>query len=70
MYVPSYLLAAVRAAELHHHIRNSFGDRWLTKRAAGRALRVIMEPGAKIDLSQFSKLDSNIFLKDMTGYPV
>jgi hypothetical protein len=67
MYVPSYLLAAVRAAELDHHIRNAFGDRWWTERGAGRALRAIMEPGAKIDLSQFSKLDSNIFLKDITG---
>jgi hypothetical protein len=67
MYVPSYLLAAVRAAELDHHIRNAFGDRWWTERGAGRALRAIMEPGANIDLSQFSKLDSNIFLKDITG---
>jgi hypothetical protein len=67
MYVPSYLLAAVRAAELDHHIRNAFGDRWWTERGAGRALRTIMEPGAKIDLSTFSKLDSNIFLKDITG---
>ena len=67
MYVPSYLLAAVRAAELDHHIRNAFGDRWWTERGAGRALRAIMEPGAKIDLSQFSKLASNIFLKDITG---
>jgi oligoendopeptidase F len=67
MYVPSYLLAAVRAAELDHHIRNAFGDRWWTERGAGRALRAIMKTGAKIDLSQFSKLDSNIFLKDITG---
>jgi hypothetical protein len=53
MYVPSYLLAAVRAAELDHHMRNAFGDRWCTERGAGRALRAIMEPGANIDLSQF-----------------
>ena len=63
MYVPSYLLAAVRAAELDHHMQNTFGDKWWTERGAGRALRAIMEPGTKVDLSQFSKLDSNIFLK-------
>jgi hypothetical protein len=34
---------------------------------AGRALRAIMEPGANIDLSQFSKLDSNVFVKEITG---
>ncbi len=65
MYVPSYLLAAVRAAELDHHMQNSFGDKWWTEREAGSALRAIMEPGAKVDLSEFSKLDSNIFLKDI-----
>ena len=27
-----------------------------------------MEPGANIDLSQFSKLDSNVFVKEITGY--
>jgi hypothetical protein len=65
MYVPSYLLAAVRAAELDHHMQNTFGDKWWTERGAGRVLRAIMEPGTKVDLSQFSKLDSNIFLKDI-----
>jgi hypothetical protein len=63
MYVPSYLLAAVRAAELDHYMQNTFGNKWWTERGAGRALRAIMEPGTKVDLSQFSKLDSNIFLK-------
>jgi len=65
MYVPSYLLAAVRAAELDHHMQNTFGDKWWIERGAGRALRAIMKPGANVDLSQFSKLDSNIFLKDI-----
>jgi Peptidase family M3 len=65
MYVPSYLLAAVRAAELDHHMQNTFGDKWWTESGAGRALRAIMESGAKVDLSEFSKLDSNVFLKDV-----
>jgi len=42
------------------------GHRRWTERGSGRALRAIMEPGAKIHLSQFSKLNSNIFLKDIT----
>jgi hypothetical protein len=67
MYVPSYMLAAVRAAELDHYMQNKFGDKWWTEIGAGRALRAIMEPGANIDLSQFSKLDSNVFVKEITG---
>jgi hypothetical protein len=67
MYVPSYMLAAVRAAELDHYMQNNFGDKWWTEIGAGRALRAIMEPGANIDLSQFSKLDSNVFVKEITG---
>jgi hypothetical protein len=65
MYVPSYILAAVRAAESDHYMQNNFGDKWWTEIGAGRALRAIMEPGANIDLSQFSKLDSNVFVKDI-----
>ena len=48
-------------------MRNTFGDKWWTEAGAGRALRAIMKPGAKIDLSQFSKLDSNVFVKEITG---
>lgn len=57
MYVPSYLLALVRAAELDNHIRNSHGDRWWKEKEAGKELRDMMKPGAKIDLSVFSNLD-------------
>jgi len=66
MYVPSYLLAAVRAAELEIHIRNKYGNKWWKEKQAGKDLREIMEPGAKIDLSIFSKLDSNTFLQEIT----
>ena len=60
-------LLPVRAAELDHYMQNNFGDKWWTEIGAGRALRAIMEPGANIDLSQFSKLDSNVFVKEITG---
>jgi hypothetical protein len=65
MYVPSYVLAAVRAAELDLHMRNNFGDKWWMEVAAGRELRAIMEPGAKLDLQKFSKLDSNVFVNEI-----
>jgi hypothetical protein len=65
MYVPSYLLAAVRAAELDMYARNKYGDKWWKEKEAGKDFREIMKPGAKIDLSIFSNLDSNMFLKEI-----
>ena len=66
MYVPSYLLAAVRAAELEIYVRNKHGDKWWKEKQAGKDLREIMKPGAKIDVSIFSKLDSSIFFQEIT----
>jgi hypothetical protein len=65
IYVPSYLLAAVRAAELDMYARNKYGDKWWKEKEAGIDFREIMKPGAKIDLSTFSNLDSNTFLKEI-----
>jgi oligoendopeptidase F len=67
MYVPSYLLAAVRAAELDHHLQGRFGEEWWTQVDAGKYLREIMEPGAKIDLRRFSRLDSQLFMSEITA---
>ena len=65
MYVPSYLLAAVRAKELDIYLQNKFGENWWTDENAGKHLREIMKPGAKIDLERFSKLDSRLFIKEI-----
>ena len=66
MYVPSYLLAAVRASELDMYLRNKFGDKWWREKESGRSLVEIMKQGAAIDLSIFSRLDSNLFLNEIT----
>ena len=66
MYVPSYLLAAVRAAELKTYMKNRFGEKWWMEKESGRNLRDIMKSGASIDLSIFSNLDSSIFVKEIT----
>lgn len=66
VYVPSYLLAAVRAKELDVHMQNRYGDKWWTVREAGRELRDIMKPGTKIDLSLFSELNSTYFMNEIT----
>ena len=66
MYVPSYLIAAVRAAELDTYMKNRFVGIWWKEKEAGKDLREIMKPWAEIDLAIFSKLDSNILLKEIT----
>jgi len=66
MYVPSYLLAAVRAAELDQHLEGRFGEEWWTRIEAGSYIREIMGPGAKMDLSRFSRLDSSLFMSEIT----
>jgi hypothetical protein len=66
MYVPIYLIAAVRAAEFEHHVQDRFGNKWWTQVEAGKYIREIMEPGAAIELSKFSKLDSSLFMNKIT----
>ena len=67
MYVPSYMLAAVRAAELENHLQDRFGDRWWDESEAGNYLREIMAPGASIKVTQFSKMDPSVFMKEITA---
>lgn len=65
MYVPSYLVAAIRAAELDNQLQNAFGEGWWTQAEAGRYLRGIMSQGAKINLNAFSKLDPRYFMEEI-----
>ena len=65
MYVPSYLVAAVRAFELERYIMAKFGETWWKEKEAGTELRKIMNPGAKLDLAVFSRLDTISYLKEL-----
>lgn len=65
MYVPSYLVAAVRAFELEKYVIGKFGGKWWKEREAGEELRKIMNPGAKLDISIFSSLDTVGYLKEL-----
>lgn len=67
MYVPSYMLAAVRAAELERHLQGRFGEEWWTQAEAGAYLRQIMAPGASIKLGEFSRMDPSAFMKEITA---
>ncbi len=65
LYSPSYLIAAVRKAELIRKLKNRFGEDWWDSPKTGDYLRDIMKPGANIALDLFSRLDTAPFLKPL-----
>lgn len=67
MYVPSYMIAAIRAAELERYLTNRFGEKWWNEPTAGKRVREIMAKGERINLKEFSKLDPNIFMKEISS---
>ncbi len=65
MYVPSYLIAAVRAKELETILVSKFGDRWWTDKSSGKYLKNLMKDGAEIDLT-ILKLRGDDFIDEIT----
>jgi len=65
LYSPSYMIAAVRAAELDRKLENLFGENWWTEKRSGDYIRRIASGGASIDLARFSKLDTRTYLKPL-----
>ena len=65
MYVPSYLMAASRASELETYLKDRFGERWWNEEGAANLLKEVMSQGGKINLSMFSSMDPNIFMKEI-----
>lgn len=65
MYVPSYMIAAIRAAELERYLCNRFSDKWWNEPSAGKKMREIMAKGEMINLGEFSKLDQNVLMKEI-----
>ena len=68
MYVPSYMLAAIRAAELERYLISRFGERWWNDPVAGKKVREIMSKGGTVNLNEFSRLDQSIFMKEITSH--
>ncbi|TLX68119.1 MAG: hypothetical protein E6L03_04715 [Thaumarchaeota archaeon] len=67
MYVPSYMLAAIRAVELERYLNDRFGEKWWKEANAGKKIREIMSKGEKVNLKEFSKLDQNIYMKEISS---
>ncbi len=68
LYAPSYLLANIRKSELLDALRGEFGEEWWKAPGAGKYLREeCMGPGAAIDLSAFSRLNPDPYLRSILG---
>jgi len=65
LYSPSYMIAAVRAAELERRLEGLFGADWWTEKRAGNYIRSVASEGASIKLSRFSRLDTRPYLKPL-----
>jgi hypothetical protein len=65
LYSPSYMVAALRAAELDRKLENLFGASWWAEKRSGDYIRRIASDGASIDLARFSKLDTRPYLKPL-----
>ena len=65
LYSPSYMVAAVRAAELDRKLESLFGMNWWTDKRAGNYIRSVARDGASVKLSSFSKLDTRPYLKPL-----
>jgi hypothetical protein len=61
------MIAAIRAAELELYLTNRFGEKWWNEPTAGKKVREIMSKGERINLKEFSKLDPNIFMKEISS---
>jgi hypothetical protein len=66
LYSPSYLIAAVRAAELRDSLVSRFGETYWRERGSGRALLELMRPGQALDLS-FSRLDEAAYVRSLSS---
>jgi len=51
---------------LDHHLQGRFGERWWEQLEAGKYIREIMQPGAAINLSRFSRLNTSLFMNELT----
>jgi hypothetical protein len=61
------MIASIRAAELERYLTRRFGEKWWNEPTAGKKVREIMAKGERINLKEFSKLDPDIFMKEISS---
>ncbi len=65
MYVPSYLLAESRSAEITAKLRADFGKTWWENKGAGIYIKNLMKPGADSPVGDFGKITPEFLVNAM-----
>lgn len=63
MYVPSYMLAMIKAREMHQHLEKEYGMNWWQNKKSGEYILGLMEPGADSANADFEKINTKEFIK-------
>ncbi len=65
LYVPSYLLAAIRANEMKAHLSKGLGKYWFNEKETGVYLRKLMVDGIDSPISSFNECNPSILIKNL-----
>ena len=64
MYVPSYLLAMIRAAEIGKDLQDKYGA-WWNSQDAGKHLRKLMQGGSESPVAWFNKPNTHVLITEL-----
>lgn len=67
MYVPSYMLAMIRAREMHKHLENEYGMQWWKNKEAGKYILSLIEPGTESANADFETINPKEYIEFMTN---
>ena len=59
-------ISSCKSYRVRKKIEELYAENWWESEEAGKYLRNMMKDGANINLQEFSKLDSRVFLKEIT----
>ena len=59
-------IGCCKSCRVRKKIEELYGENWWELEETGKYLRNIMKVGANIDLQEFSKQDTRVFLKEIT----
>ncbi|MEK6955931.1 MAG: hypothetical protein AABW52_04700 [Nanoarchaeota archaeon] len=65
LYVPSYLLARIRASELKKKLEQMHGNEWYNNKESGEWLRELMKPGTESRIASFDNINPEVLIKEL-----
>ena len=64
LYAPSYVIAAIRVAELNRYLTAEVGEEWWSQKKTAGIITEMMAAHGKVEFSDFSKLDIRPYIED------